>query len=445
MRQARHESNATTYRIVMQHHANARNLLMCLRTLQRMKEAGIAPDISTVETLVTTASLEFLPRLAHELAVDYEQKSARRLNLAAWTHILAASAHCFYVGAPLALSSKCLPFLQTAGVVEGWRRVVVDGGITPDEGICTMVLNASGVAGLPGLAEEAIRQLQTMRVPLQEYHVSPLILALAQHGEVATALEVFDLMDQHDIRPTRFTARALIKLLSNPDHMQTALEYLRNRAETKGNLVGAYNCVLVAGIKDWSRTMALGKEMDDLKVMPTIDTYNILIHGACIRRNVSAAHSYYEEILQRGLEPNKETYERIIVLLTSEPVYDDAFLYLHKMTSSRLVPSQEVLVGLAKKCSIRFDARWKSLVKQMEKHGYAVDDELMKFLVSNGKLAMSGPDSEITEISDAALVEEDSNEQSTNTGSLGASRFFLKCHSANAPLVLAANPRPTFE
>jgi len=98
MRQAGHELNATSYRIIMQHHAEARNMLMCLRTLQEMKDAAIAPDILTVETLVTTACQEFLPRLGHALAVDYEQKSARRLTLTTWTKILASSAHGYYVG-----------------------------------------------------------------------------------------------------------------------------------------------------------------------------------------------------------------------------------------------------------------------------------------------------------------------------------------------------------
>jgi pentatricopeptide repeat protein len=256
------------------------------------------------------------------------------------------------------------------------------------------------MSGLSALAEDAIAELQKLNVPLQEYHLSPLILALTNRAEIPAALDVFDLMDQHSIHPTRFTARALFKLLaSNPDHLQTALNHLRERVENgKVNLASAFNCILVATLKDQTNyTLALGKDMDNLKVTPTIDTYNILIHSACLRRNVQAVHGYYDEILNRGLLPNKETYERIIVLLTSEPAYDDAFLYLHKMNAERIAPSFEVLMGLAKKCALRFDARWKSLVKMMEKNDYVVSDRLMDFLVSNGRGTSAGGSQEMVE------------------------------------------------
>jgi hypothetical protein len=91
----------------MKHHAEARNMLMCLRTLQEMKDAEVSPDILTVETLVTAACKEFLPRLGHAFAVDYEQKSARRLTLTTWTQILASSAHAYYVGRAFFASLQC--------------------------------------------------------------------------------------------------------------------------------------------------------------------------------------------------------------------------------------------------------------------------------------------------------------------------------------------------
>jgi pentatricopeptide repeat protein len=95
---AGHELNVGSYRNIMQHHADSGNLVMCLRTLQEMKIKGISPDIPTVDALVILACQEHLPRIAHGLALDYEKKSTRRLNISTWTQILAASAHCNYVG-----------------------------------------------------------------------------------------------------------------------------------------------------------------------------------------------------------------------------------------------------------------------------------------------------------------------------------------------------------
>jgi pentatricopeptide repeat protein len=272
-----------------------------------------------------------------------------------------------------------------------------------------MVINAAGVAGQPEIIQAAIEKLRCMNVALQEYHVAPLMAAFTFHCMIPEALDLFEFMEVHRIQPTRFTARPLMKLLLEEDNLQLAISHLRARTETKGrNLASTFNCILAATLKDNStHTMALGKEMDDLKVTPTVDTYNILIHAACLRRSTEAAHAYYEELLEKGIEPNKETYERIIVLLTSEPAYDDAFLYLHRMTSAHIVPSAEMLTGLAKKCSIRFDARWKQLVRQMEKHNYNVSDELMEFLVTNGRAPTTEPLSTVNVEEDASTSQDD--------------------------------------
>ncbi|KIM30396.1 hypothetical protein M408DRAFT_284973 [Serendipita vermifera MAFF 305830] len=367
------ELNSGSYRNIMQHHADSGNLVMCLRTLQEMKEKEISPDIPTVEALILLACRDHLPRIAHGLAIDYEERSSRRLNLSTWTHILAASAHNYY----------------TRGLVDGWDRLK-DGKITPDEGLCTMVINAAGVSRRPQLIWDAVNTLSVLNVPLQEHHIAPLMGSFHSKEQIPEALDLFEFMEEHHIQPTKFTLRGLRKLLATHDDVEAAIAHLRGRVEQgKRNFVGAYNSVLIATMKNHSNyTISLGKEMDDLKVTPTVDTFNILIHSAALRRNAPAAHAYYEEILQRGLEPNKETYERIIFLLTSEPVYDDAFLYLHKMMYARLVPSAEVLTALAKKCALRYDSRWKTLVKQMEKYAYLVSDELMTFLVTNGHKPM---------------------------------------------------------
>jgi pentatricopeptide repeat protein len=277
-----------------------------------------------------------------------------------------------------------------------------------------MVINAAAAAQQPNLIWDAINVLKILNVPLQEHHIAPLMNSYTRKEQIPQALDLFEFMEEHHIQPTRFTARGLRRLLATQGDIEIAIAYLRSRVETAGrNLAGAFNSILVATLKDRSNyTVLLGKDMDDLKVTPTIDTFNILIHSAALRRNVPAAHAYYEEILRRGIEPNKETYERIIILLTSEPVYDDAFLYLHKMMVAHLVPSAEVFTGLAKKCALRFDARWKTLVKQMEKYGYLVSDELMTYLVTNGRRPMDVDSPALAiEVDDVASPEGSTSEE----------------------------------
>lgn len=97
MKEAGHELNAASYGVILQHHTRTGNLMMCLRVLKDMRHAGVSPEITTVETVVATACKEHLPRLAHNLAVEYEKETTRRLSLATWTQLLASSAHHYYV------------------------------------------------------------------------------------------------------------------------------------------------------------------------------------------------------------------------------------------------------------------------------------------------------------------------------------------------------------
>lgn len=253
-----------------------------------------------------------------------------------------------------------------------------------------MIIEAAGAGGIVHLAEAALEELGTINVQPQEHHIAPLMKALCKNNEITLAMDLFERMDTLGIQPNRFTTKPLQTLLQVPENLEIAIKHLRNNAKTKGrNLASAFNTVLAVTLRDRSnQAIALGMEMDDLKVEPTVDTFNILIYGACLRRNVPAIHAYYEDIVKHRLEPNKETYERIIVLLLTEPVYEDAFLYLAKMEAARLQPSAELLMALAKKCSLRYDARWKELVKKMEKLNYEVSDELMEYLATNGRFPM---------------------------------------------------------
>jgi pentatricopeptide repeat protein len=97
MRKAGHELNAASYGIILQHHATVGNLTMCLRVLRDMKVAGVSPDVTAVEAVVTAACKERLPRLAYNLAVEYERETTRRFSLSTWTQLLASSANSYYV------------------------------------------------------------------------------------------------------------------------------------------------------------------------------------------------------------------------------------------------------------------------------------------------------------------------------------------------------------
>lgn len=97
MRAAGHELNSTSYRHIVLHYTQSDNIAMCLRTLQEMKTANVVPDIITMDAIINLACQENLPRMACQLAKEFEKESFRRLTPSTWVQILAASASSYYV------------------------------------------------------------------------------------------------------------------------------------------------------------------------------------------------------------------------------------------------------------------------------------------------------------------------------------------------------------
>ena len=85
--------NATTYRHVIHFHATtSQTLAQCLAFYNEMREAGLQPDLSTIEELINLALDHSSPRLALDLALEFETGSNRDLSLSVWSLLLGSSA-----------------------------------------------------------------------------------------------------------------------------------------------------------------------------------------------------------------------------------------------------------------------------------------------------------------------------------------------------------------
>jgi hypothetical protein len=85
--------NATTYRHIIHFHAaTSQTLAQCLVYYNEMREAGLRPDLPTIEDLINLALLHSSPRLAVDLALEFENESNRYLSLSVWSLILGSSA-----------------------------------------------------------------------------------------------------------------------------------------------------------------------------------------------------------------------------------------------------------------------------------------------------------------------------------------------------------------
>ena len=90
--------NATTYRHIIRFHATtSQTLAQCLVFYNEMREAGLRPDLSTIEELIKLALLHSSPQLALDLALEFETESNRDLPLSIWSLLLGSSASNHFV------------------------------------------------------------------------------------------------------------------------------------------------------------------------------------------------------------------------------------------------------------------------------------------------------------------------------------------------------------
>ena len=64
-----------------------------------MREAGLRPDLLTIEELTNLALLHSAPRLALDLALEFENESNRELPPSLWSLLLGSSAANHFVSA----------------------------------------------------------------------------------------------------------------------------------------------------------------------------------------------------------------------------------------------------------------------------------------------------------------------------------------------------------
>ena len=93
------EHTEGTYALLIQRYLDDLNLEMAFKLLVEMEGRGLTPTLKTAEDVIILAAQRRMPRLALELAENFEAASVRRLGTNVWVSCLLSSSECLYVGA----------------------------------------------------------------------------------------------------------------------------------------------------------------------------------------------------------------------------------------------------------------------------------------------------------------------------------------------------------
>lgn len=123
-----HEVNpdSTTYMLIIQSLTSVGNLESSIRLLVEMEEKGLSPRVETAEDIVSLAALQGNPRLAIDLALNFDASSARRLGPEIWIKCLVSSAENLYVSTQPKISRLRKSLTLNPPVIERRRGVPLE-------------------------------------------------------------------------------------------------------------------------------------------------------------------------------------------------------------------------------------------------------------------------------------------------------------------------------
>ncbi|KAF8444581.1 hypothetical protein L210DRAFT_911783 [Boletus edulis BED1] len=367
------EPDEQTYAFIIGRATTTESLELALQYMHEMENLGLVPLLTTAQDVIKLAAYMDLPKLAIEIAQHFESRSPRRLCSETWMLCLTSSADMLYA----------------EGVKLCWNKVVHTSNLTPDEGACLSVLHTCARHGLSDLALDVMRVFRGLGVdPWYEHHFAPLVEALCKDGKLKEAFRTLDAMRKQCINPTSETVRPFTQYLQQNvdrvDDVWLILDQWRREGNTVDPLI--LNSIIQASVllDDLQRAMGAYKSFPDYDCKPNVDTFNFLLSGCVAAKHRELGDKLLLELRQAAVKPNATTYEHIILLCLTQPVYGDAFFYLEEMKTQKFVPSARVYATIIQVCVAARDSRYSIALSEMHQCGYTLPSSVRRFLSDYG-------------------------------------------------------------
>ncbi|EPQ56972.1 hypothetical protein GLOTRDRAFT_127356 [Gloeophyllum trabeum ATCC 11539] len=363
-----------TYGILIDRYLTANNIEMCLELYAQAEAQGVPLNVAIEEKLIRVAADLGFPRLACQLAEQFEARSVRSLDIVTWMKCLTSSSGQLYVD----------------GVAQCWERVVDRLNVLPDEGLCVEVLHTAGRSHLPELAASVIRTLKSLGATLREYHFAPLVEALCGAQRIKEAVLTIELMRENNVEPTLQTIDPLSQwargTLDGIDVMWTALDELHEEGKTVDVMV--VNALIKAAVElgELQRAVGVFQAMPSLGIKPDRTTFEELLAGCIVLRHRELGDRLLAQMKELHIKPKARTYTRLIELCLTQETYEDAFFYLEEMKAQGIKPGVEVYNAIVRKCVENNDSRYKIALEEMKECGYEVSRQLQRFISSGGQV-----------------------------------------------------------
>ncbi|KAF9227372.1 hypothetical protein BS17DRAFT_764620 [Gyrodon lividus] len=366
------QPNEQTYALIIKRATTTESIELALQYMHEMTCRGLIPELTTAQDVIRLAADMNFPKLAVEIAQNFEAHSVRRIDGETWMSCLISSAEMLYAD----------------GVKICWQKVVCGLNLSPDEGACLSALHTCARHGLVDLAKDVMRVLQKIGVdPWLEHHFAPLVEAFCKAGRLKEAFSTLNTMRNQCVTPTIDTARPIMEFLKEDvdrvDEAWEVLDQLRNEG-SKIDVV-MINSIIQASVVlgDLRRAIGAYKTLSDHDCKPNIETFNFLLSCCISSKHRELGNKLLLDLKQAAIKPNATTYECIILLCLTQPAYEDAFFYLEEMKAQGFIPSAKVYDAIIRTCVAAGDSRYSLALTEMGRCGYAASISLGQFIAKH--------------------------------------------------------------
>jgi len=282
--------------------------------------------------------------------------------------------------------------------VQCWEAVVREFNMTPGEGTCIAVLNTAARHGIPDLATDALRVLEVIGVPWEEYHFAALIEAFTRNGQLREALQTLGIMHTHDIVPLPETASSITDALKDTEAVDATWAIIDELRDSGAQIDStAITALIKASVRldDLQRAIGAYKSLVDYGLCADLPIYNLLLQGCVAARHRELGNQLLDEMKTAKITPNQETFENFIHLVLTQKDYEDGFFYLEEMKAAGFRPASLVYETLVEKLYREKDSRAKIAAEEMLEQGYRPNVRLQRMMRENDAKIHAQPSSTI--------------------------------------------------
>ncbi|KAJ7497238.1 hypothetical protein FB451DRAFT_1120558 [Mycena latifolia] len=367
--------NATTYTLLITRFADDKNLEVALQYLHAMRVHNLLPEVAAAQAAIILVANQGHPKLAIDLATSFEAETIRKIEDSVWLACLHSSAANLYA----------------EGVLKCWHTLVADLAISPDEGLCMLVLHTAARNGLPDLAADVLRVLQVLDIPWMEYHMAPLFEAFCRAQNFRGAFSTLNIMRGSAMNPTMQSALPVVHVVEqNPEILNDLWAVLAEMHKEKNPVdICAFNALLYASVstQPLSRALADYNTLKSYGLAPNAETFHIFIDGCLTAGNVAYGDLAFQQLKEAGALLDHDAFGKMITLHLKQETYDFAFLYLLEMQTAGHVPAQHLYEAIILKCAATGDERQDLALTEMEEAGHSIHPDFRREIARLNDLA----------------------------------------------------------